>query len=232
MVQAGDGAAAHDGRIGVRVEGNAGKLRRARGQGPERRHDARANEAAEVGIPSHTVEIGRRAVIHGNHRTRLGQEAARAEGPHQTVGPHLIGPLIAVLQRYGYVPVRKAGRQFQKTLAGVGHEGIHAGHDRADDAGVDQDVPRSPGGRGTPRMAEQRGDLKPEAVPALAEIGRQGIRSDQPFRPGHADFQGGVADVDEQRVHHLSHVCGAASRFQSATASRISSARAGSSTFL
>lgn len=82
-------------------------------------------------------------------------------------------------------------------------------------------------------MTEQIGKLKAKPVAALLGIRRQRIGGHKPLYARYAYLQGRIADVDEQRVHgYLSHVWGAASRFQSATACRTSSALAGSSSFL
>lgn len=129
--------------------------------------------------------------------------------------------------------MREPGRQLKEAFAGMGHQRVHAGDDRTDHAPVERHIARPGRGRAESGVAEQIGKLEPKPVAALPGIRRQRIGGQKPLYPRHADFQGRIADVDEQRVHgYLSHVWGAASRFQSATACRISSALAGSSSFL
>ena len=233
VVQARHRAPSYNGHIRVRRQRNTRKLRRARSQRPERGHDAGADQSAEVGVSGNAVEVRRRAVVHGHHGTDIRQQAACPESPDETVGPHFIGPLIAVFQRNGQIPVREPGRQLKETFAGMGHQRVHAGDDRTDHAPVERHIARPGPGRAESGMTEQIGKLKAKPVAALLGIRRQRIGGHKPLYARYAYLQGRIADVDEQRVHgYLSHVWGAASRFQSATACRTSSALAGSSSFL
>ena len=233
VVQARHRAPSYNGHVRVRRQRNTRKLRRARSQRSERGHDAGADQAAKVGVSGNAVEVRRRAVVHGHHGTDIRQQAACPESPDETVGPHFIGPLIAVFQRNGQIPVREPGRQLKETFAGMGHQRVHAGDDRTDHAPVERHIARPGPGRAESGMTEQIGKLKAKPVAALLGIRRQRIGGHKPLYARYAYLQGRIADVDEQRVHgYLSHVWGAASRFQSATACRTSSALAGSSSFL